>query len=824
MLEKSYAEVYVNINILEANKPFHYSIPKNIRKIIKCGHKVLVPFGNTTAEGFVTSLIDKTEIKKIKDIIEIVNKDVIIPEHLIELGKWMSRRYICLPAKVFESFIPPGVRTKISKIVSLNPQILKYENFEGIRKTAPLQWKILNLLKNSKEGYMDYDTLKRKLQPSNVTTPLKKLEEKEFIIIDERIETGVNKKMAKHAVLKSDILAGVNTLIGEYRITSKYQKQILDCVLNYRVITISDLAEILNLTYSQAYSSVRALEKKGLIDIEDRELRRDPYLKQYKDMPPVTPTEEQKNVIKLIRNYFKNLSGQKVLIHGVTGSGKTEIYIKAAEQALKTGKSAIILVPEISLAAQMIEIFKNRFGYLVAIYHSRLSAGERYDEWYRILNGEAKIIVGARSAIFAPVKDLGVIVIDEEHETTYKQDEDPKYHTREVAEKRVELENALLILGSATPAIETYYKSERGLYTLYELKKRVLDKPLPVIELVDMRQEIKSNNRSIFSRKLLYSIKEALNNNEQIILFLNRRGYSTFVLCRDCGFVMKCPHCDISLTYHYENKILKCHYCGYERNTPDLCPSCKGRSIRYFGIGTQRIEMEVKKYFPDSRILRMDVDSTKTKGSHEKILDLFKNRGADILVGTQMITKGLDFPGVSLVGVVTADTCLNLPDFRAGERTFQLITQVAGRSGRGDVPGLVIVQTYNPRHYSLKCAVNHDYDSFFNKEIIYRRELDYPPFSDMMIITIKGSVEKDVSSCALQLGVVVKHKYSEMWKVTGPSPAALYRIKNLYRWQMAVKRKNTELGVSVLLEIIENLIKKFPNVGIELDVNPFSVL
>ena len=543
-------------------------------------------------------------------------------------------------------------------------------------------------------------------------------------------------------------------------------------------------------------------------------------------MPPVSPTEEQENVIKLICDNFKKMSGQKVLIHGVTGSGKTEIYIKAVEEAIKRGKSSIILVPEISLATQMIEIFKNRFGYLVAIYHSRLSAGERYDEWYRILNGEAKIIVGARSAIFAPVKDLGVIVIDEEHETTYKQDEDPKYHAREVAEKRVELENALLILGSATPSIETYYKSQKKLYTLAELKKRVLDKPLPKIELVDMRQEIKSNNRSIFSRKLLNSMEEALRNREQIILFLNRRGYSTFVLCRECGFVMKCPHCDISLTYHYEKRLLKCHYCGYELNAPDLCPSCNGRAIRYFGIGTQRVETEVKKHFPSSRVLRMDVDSTRKKGSHEKILDLFKNREADILIGTQMITKGLDFPGVSLVGVVTADTCLNLPDFRAGERTFQLVTQVAGRSGRGDVPGLVIVQTYNPRHYSLKYAANHDYSRFYEQEITYRRELGYTPFSDMMIIFLKGPEERDVSSCALQLGDIVKDKYSEIWDITGPSPAAIYRIKDLYRWQLVVKRKNNGLVMleSEPLEIIEYLIKKYPNVSIELDVNPFSVL
>jgi len=824
--ERYYAEVYVNINISDAKKVFHYSIPENMNNKIKCGHKVLVPFGNTVAEGFVAGFLEETDIENIKDIIKITNKDVIIPEHLMELGKWMSERYLCPLAKVLESFIPPGVKIKVNKVVTLNDEVRHSidEDIETMKNAAPVQWGILNSLIKSENRSISYSSLRRKLHPSNIVTPLKRLEEKGYIITEETIGKGVKDKLVKHAVLYPDIDGDINELVKIHKITSKYQKKVLKCIMKYKVLTLSDLAKILDFTYSQVYSSAEALKRRGLVYVEDRKLQRDPYMKKRKISPLLSPTEEQKNVIKSIYKSFENLSNRKILLHGVTGSGKTEIYIRAAEKALEKGKSSIILVPEISLATQMIEIFKNRFGDLVAIYHSRLSKGERYDEWHRILKGEAKIIVGARSAIFAPVENLGLIVIDEEHETTYKQDEDPKYLTCEVAEKRADQENALLILGSATPSVETYYKCKKGIYDLAELKNRVFDRPLPEIKIVDMREEIKLNNRSMFSRKLLNNMKQALKARQQIILFLNRRGHSTFVLCRECGFVMKCHYCDISLTYHHEKKTLKCHYCGYERNIPNICPDCNSKAIRYFGVGTQRVEMEVKKHFPRCRTLRMDVDSTRKKGSHEKILDVFKKREADILIGTQMITKGLDFPGVSLVGIITADTCLNLPDFRAGERTFQLVTQVAGRSGRGDVPGVVIVQTYNPHHYSLRCAINHDYNSFYKKEISYRQELKYPPFSDMLMISINGQKESNVSSCALKLGDSIKKKYQRIWDIIGPSPAVLYRIKDMYRWQIAIKKETNKIGELDLMEIIDEHIKKYPNVNIEVDVNPFSLL
>ncbi|MDI3540609.1 MAG: hypothetical protein PWP66_147 [Thermosediminibacterales bacterium] len=824
MLTKIYAEVCVNIPALKTNKPYHYSIPENIKDILSPGHKVLVPFGNTNAEGYVVGFTEKAEVEDVKGILKIIDRQIVIPAPLIELAKWMSRRYLCPLAKILECIAPSGIKTRTSQIITLRHEKLNDKFMQDIQCYAPLQWRIINLLKNSEKGLLEYKTLKRELKNKNIYSSLRKLEEKGIVHIDKQEKTGVKRKLVKSATLLYDSsVMDFGTICDEYGIKSSIQKKILKEILNRKEISLVELSTILGISYSGVYSSAKALEKRNIIKLENKEIRRDPYMKPYENPANLTPTDEQKNVLELIDECLERVNGQKILVHGVTGSGKTEIYLRAVEKILNMGKGAIVLVPEISLASQIVESFKNRFGDLVAVLHSRLSAGERYDEWRRILDSEARVVVGARSAVFAPVKDLGIIVIDEEHENTYKQEEDPKYHAREVAEKRIELEKGLLVLGSATPSIETYYKGKRGEYIITNLKKRVNNRPMPVVELIDMRKELKSNNKSIFSRRLHSCIKQALKNNEQIILFLNRRGFSTFILCRDCGFVMKCPHCDISLTYHFDTKDLKCHYCGFEKKVPDFCPHCKGSAIRYFGIGTQRIEQEIKKFFPDCRILRMDMDNTRKKGAHERILETFKKRKADILIGTQMITKGLDFPGVSLVGVITADTSLNLPDFRAGERTFQLVMQVAGRAGRGDVPGRVIVQTYNPRHYSLQHAVNCDYKNFYAKEIILRERFNYPPFSEMANITIKSQEEEKVKVCAIQLGAVIKEKFAKLWCIMGPSPAPIYKLRDKYRWQITIKGKSLD-GLEPLLEFKRGIIEKYSNVSIDIDINPIFSL
>jgi primosomal protein N' (replication factor Y) len=510
----------------------------------------------------------------------------------------------------------------------------------------------------------------------------------------------------------------------------------------------------------------------------------------------------------------------------VTGSGKTEIYLQAIARSLESGKQAIVLVPEISLTPQMISRFKTRFGPSVAVLHSRLSDGERYDEWRRIQSGGANVVVGARSAIFAPFARLGLVIIDEEHEGTYKQEEVPRYHAREVAEERCRLEGALLILGSATPSLETFQRAISGQVRLSTLKERVDGNPLPPVELIDMRQELAMENRSIFSRRLQEELTEAARSGEGAILFLNRRGFSTFVLCRECGYVVKCPSCEVSMAHHIELGGLCCHYCGYSIPLPRTCPKCQSRYIRGFGAGTERVEEELKKLFPHLRALRMDIDTTRRKGSHAAILEAFARGEADVLIGTQMIAKGLDIERVTLVGVISADTSLNLPDFRSAERTFQLVTQVAGRAGRGSKPGRVLVQTYTPEHYSIQAARDHDYWRFFETEIQFREALNYPPFTSLIHLVISGAQEAEVEQVARDVGEALRSA-GIPGEVLGPSPAPLPRLKGRYRHHLVLKGSTLEPLVRSLktwLAARWGNRRRSLDIRLSVDVNPMSIL
>jgi primosomal protein N' (replication factor Y) len=519
------------------------------------------------------------------------------------------------------------------------------------------------------------------------------------------------------------------------------------------------------------------------------------------------------------------------LLHGVTGSGKTEVYMQAMAEVLKHGKRAIVLVPEIALTPQTVMRFAARFGRRITVLHSQLSPGERYDQWRRVKSGEVDIVVGPRSAIFAPVENLGLIVIDEEHETTYKQDEPPpRYHAREVAIKRAELANCVVILGSATPSLESYYKATQGEYRLLNLRNRVDNIAMPPVEIIDMRVELKQkNNRSIFSERLRAAIEERLALGQQVILFLNRRGFSTYVFCRECGHVERCEQCSISLTYHFDTKLMVCHHCNRERPTPKECPDCFSPYIRYLGIGTQKVEMEIQKAFPTARVARMDTDTTTRKGAHKNILDAFKNGDFDILVGTQMIAKGLDFPNITLVGVINADIALNLPDFRSGERAFNLLTQVAGRSGRSMLGGNVIIQTYNPDHYSIQAAQEHDYQRFYQEEIALRASLLYPPFSHAASILLRGEDESLVIQAANllneQMETLKESQFKEV-QIRGPAPAPFAKIKNKYRWHFLLRCAD----VKQLQEFIKQSIQSAPpsvtrgNVDVLVNIDPMSVL
>lgn len=512
---------------------------------------------------------------------------------------------------------------------------------------------------------------------------------------------------------------------------------------------------------------------------------------------------EQQVAVETILQSVQEQQSQTYLLEGITGSGKTEVYLQVIAEVLNQGKTAIMLVPEISLTPQMVQRFKSRFGEHVAVMHSGLSQGEKYDEWRKIERGEAEVVVGARSAIFAPIENIGVIIIDEEHEASYKQEETPRYHARDLAIWRSEYHHCPVVLGSATPSLESRARAQKNVYQRLRLTQRANQAAtLPTIDVVDMRQEVENGNVSSFSMSLQEKLQERLEKNEQSVLLLNRRGYSSFVMCRDCGYVLPCPNCDISLTLHMDSKTMKCHYCGHEERIPYRCPNCGQDKIRYYGTGTQKVEEELQTLLPDSRILRMDVDTTRRKGAHEKILRTFGEGQADILLGTQMIAKGLDFPNVTLVGVLNADTALNLPDFRSSERTFQLLTQVSGRAGRAEKPGEVIIQSFNPEHYAIQLAKAQDYEDFYTKEMYIRHRGDYPPYYFTVQITASHPEENEAAKQMFQIARKLKQGLSPQAILLGPTPNAIMRVNNRYFYQVIIKYKQEPMLQPLLKEIL----------------------
>ena len=559
--------------------------------------------------------------------------------------------------------------------------------------------------------------------------------------------------------------------------------------------------------------------KKGRTSVKAKKHEIEP---EYGISSDLTPTQEQTKALDSINRSLDSKAFGVFLLHGVTASGKTEVYLQAISHVLKAGRSSIVLVPEISLTPQTVERFKSRFGDEVAVMHSGLLGSTRFQEYSKIRDGRARIVVGARSAIFSPVRDLGLVIIDEEHETSYKQENVPRYHAREAAIKRAELSGSTVVLGSATPSLESYYKAKCGQYRLLELTKRIRDFPLPKVNIVDMRKELyQKHHATIFSRPLKDRLEKVIASGQQAMLFLNRRGFSTFVYCKKCGNVIRCKRCDAVMVYHFAKKKLVCHYCSATAECGRICEKCRENYVKYSGMGTERVESELYRYFPEARIDRMDTDTTRKRGSHERFLGRFKKHETNILVGTQMIAKGHDFPMVTLVGVVSADTTLNLPDFRAAERTFNLLTQVAGRAGRGDEGGEVIIQTYTPEHYAITAASKHDYHVFYDKEIGIRKELGLPPFRGISRLIISGRKEERVIEAAKGLAGTVKKKMKDI-ELLGPAPAVISKVMNRYRWNLILKSKEQEKSSLELKSILAGIKKPF-GVSISVDVDPISV-
>ena len=638
-------------------------------------------------------------------------------------------------------------------------------------------------------------------------------------------EKRIQDKTINCVYLKKDI-EEIEFEIETEKIKSEKQKRILNFIKDNEGATVPEIEMFTDCSRG----IVNTLVKNGYLEIVEKKVERNPLLgrdceKTYK----LNLTEEQENAYKSVEEAIDKKEYKQFLLYGVTGSGKTEVYLQLIEKVLNIGKNAIVLVPEISLTPQMLDRFISRFGKdEIAILHSKLSIGERHDEWERIREKKARIVIGARSAIFAPIENIGIIIIDEEHDSSYKSETNPRYNAKEIAKVLAKENQAPLVLGSATPDMTTFYhatdEDEFGntKIKLLTLTKRANQSSLPKVEIIDLKQELANGNRSMLSMELYSSIEENLKQKRQTILFLNRRGYSTFIMCRNCGYTVKCPNCNISMTYHSYERKLKCHYCGHEENIVTVCPECHSDKIRYFGTGTQKLEQEIHKQFPEASTIRMDIDTVTKKNSHEVILNTFKNENIDILIGTQMVVKGHHFPNVTLVGVIAADSSLNIDDYRANERTFQILTQVAGRAGRENLPGKVVIQTYNPDNFSIICAQKQNYDLFYETEIALRRQLKYPPFCDIILIGLNSYQEAEIKNVSEKIYQYLEQRLNKQeFKVLRPMPCPIDKIQNRYRWRIIIKGKMTEEANEILNACLKDIYQEnIKDTRIAIDINP----
>lgn len=826
---KKYVQVIVNNKSSKTDREYTYMVNADYMNHIDVGSKVIVPFGqgNKLVEAFVVDIVEKVDFEpsKIKEVKEVINDKTNLSKELVELCKWLKDTYMCQFIESIQCVMPTGTTIKNAKKIRLNKRYLTINTLELVDCTTK-EKEIISFLQGNKS--ITEESINRNLHIENINNCLKELQKKEIITIDEGFKSDVSHIYIKYIKLSQGL--EINKIYDKMGTAAIKQKEVISYLVENGIVEWAKLRNDINVSSA----TINALKNKGYLEIDYKEKYRDHYesLEVLRTTPPVL-TDEQISVIESITPYVEHEMFQTFLIHGVTGSGKTEVYMNLVDVALKKNKEAIVLVPEISLASQMIERFKGRFGDNVAVLHSKLSLGERFDEWMRIRNGDVKIVIGARSAVFAPFSNLGIIIIDEEHEATYKSEHNPKYHTIEVAEYRCRNNQAVLILGSATPSLETYTKTLSGEYTKLEMLSRFNDCPLPPIKIVDMSAELKLGNNNVFSDLLFEEITKTMKMNKQVILFLNRRGYSTFVFCRSCGYVAKCENCDISLTYHNEFNNLTCHYCGYSCKSPKMCPACTSKYFKFFGLGTEKLELITKNSFPHARVARLDLDTTSKKGSMDKILKKFREGSIDIIIGTQMIAKGLDFPNVNLVGVISADTSLNLPDFRSAEKTFQLITQVAGRAGRGNFPGKVVIQTYKPEHYALVTAKNYDFKTFYQQEINLRKEFNYPPYTKIFNILFSGEDEMKVKNSSNQFLNLFKAKIfstgiDSREMILGPQPASILKVKKSYRWQIIIKGDlfdQTKIK-SIIYDIRKIWIDNdhCNEVKISIDINPYNML
>jgi primosomal protein N' (replication factor Y) len=782
----NYAEVAVNSP--GSRSTFCYAIPLGLN--ISAGQAVWVPFGSRVIQGIVLRLSDEPSVEKTKEIAGIVADFHLLSPIQIKLAQWISEHYFAPPFDALALMLPPGFERRAIACFQLTDSQVDLP-------LTPEQRQILHIMREKKKiSLPELEEAVGKRKARQITDQL----------LDRQLITQTLE--LEKAKVKPKTIPYIKLIVGREEIEvvkarldksrAYKQAEVLEFLTGQtQPISISELRKRLNCSPA----TIKALESRHLVLVERLGVRRDPLSHlSFATSPPPVLTSSQQAAWELIQDVIVREARQSgsppvFLLFGVTGSGKTEIYLRALAQVIAAGKRGVCLIPEIALTQQTVERFANRFPGRVAILHSGLSLGEQFDEWQWIMEGNCDVVIGPRSALFAPLPNLGLIIIDEEHEWTYKQeDKSPRYHARDVAIKLAQLSDAVVILGSATPDIGSFHKAQQGKYQLVELKERITPRgysPLPGVSIVDLREELKAGNTSLFSRSLLAAMKETLAQGEQVVLFLNRRGTATFVRCRNCGFVFRCPRCSIALTYHSAEKKLICHRCRYSIPVSQSCPRCSRRNLRFLGIGTQRVEEEIRHFFPEARLLRWDRDVITRRYAHEELLKNFREHKADVLIGTQMIAKGLDLPQVTLAGVIGADTGLNFPDFRSSERTFQLLCQVAGRAGRGVKAGKVIIQTYSPDNYIIEAAARHDYLGFYHKEIDYRRRYNYPPFSQLVRLVYSHTNEDLCRREAERIHHLILDERAREgmvdFNVIGPVPAFAFRARGRYRWQLFLR-------------------------------------
>jgi primosomal protein N' (replication factor Y) len=793
----NYAEVAVNSP--RSRSTFCYAIPPGLN--ISAGQAVWVPFGSRVIQGLVLQLSDEPSVEETKEITGIVADFPLLSPIQIKLAQWISEHYFAPPFDALALMLPPGFERRAITCFQLTDSQVDLP-------LTPEQRQILHIMGEKKK--ISLPELEEAIGKRKARQITDQLLDRQLITKTLELEKAkIKPKMLPYIKLIAD-REEIEVAKARLNKSRAYkQAEVLEFLTGQaQPISISELRKRLNCSLA----TIKALESRHLVSVERLRVRRDPlsHLSFTTSLPPVL-TSSQQTAWESIQDVIMGEARQPgkpavFLLFGVTGSGKTEIYLRTLAQVIAAGKRGICLIPEIALTQQTVERFANRFPGRVAVLHSGLSPGEQFDEWQWITEGNCDVVIGPRSALFAPLSSLGLIIIDEEHEWTYKQeDKSPRYHARDVAIKLAQLSGAVIILGSATPDIGSFHKAQQGEYRLIELKERITPRgysPLPEVSIVDLREELKAGNTSLLSRSLLAAMKETLAQSEQIVLFLNRRGTATFVRCRNCGFIFRCPRCSIALTYHSAEKKLICHRCRYSVPVSQSCPRCFRRNLRFLGIGTQRVEEEIRHFFPEARLLRWDRDVITRRYAHEELLKNFREHKADVLVGTQMIAKGLDLPQVTLAGVISADTGLNFPDFRSSERTFQLLCQVAGRAGRGVKAGKVIIQTYSPDNYTIVAAAKHDYLGFYYREIDYRRRYNYPPFSQLVRLVYSHSNEELCRREAERVYRLILNETAREgmidFNIIGPVPAFAFRARGRYRWQLFLRGPDSTRMLSLL--------------------------